>query len=57
MARVQLGLKATGNEWLMLARGLNRQTIDERGIRTSHVTDEMPQQAVWNGWRKVMTIE
>jgi phenylpropionate dioxygenase-like ring-hydroxylating dioxygenase large terminal subunit len=54
MGRVQDGLKAKGNEWLILKRGLSHEEIDERGVRSGLITDEMPQQAVYRMWRRVM---
>jgi phenylpropionate dioxygenase-like ring-hydroxylating dioxygenase large terminal subunit len=54
MDRVREGLRATGNPWLMLARGLSRQEVDENGVRSSDITDEMPQQAMHRMWKRMM---
>jgi phenylpropionate dioxygenase-like ring-hydroxylating dioxygenase large terminal subunit len=53
--RNQLGLHARTTPWLLLARGLNRETIDADGRAVSHVTDETTNRGFWRHFRTVMT--
>ena len=53
--RNQLGLRARSVEWLLLARGLNREHVDGEGRAVSHVTDETTNRALWRHYRSVMT--
>lgn len=53
--RNQLGLHARTSPWLLLGRGLNRETIDADGRRVSHVTDETTNRGFWRHFRDVMT--
>lgn len=57
--RVHEGLQAVGgDQWLYLKRGLGRHEVDgETGVRTSHITDEMGQQAIYRQWSRLMTEE
>ena len=54
-ARNQLGLGARSVEWLLLSRGLNRETVDADGRTVSHVTDETTNRGFWRHYRTVMT--
>ena len=54
-ARNQLGLGARTVEWLLLARGLNREAVDAEGRTVSHVTDETTNRGFWRHYRTVMT--
>jgi hypothetical protein len=57
LERLQRGLKATvDNEWLLLSRGLTRQEVDDRGVRTSHISDELGQQAIFREWKRLMVV-
>jgi phenylpropionate dioxygenase-like ring-hydroxylating dioxygenase large terminal subunit len=57
LERLQRGLKATvDNEWLLLSRGLTRQEVDNRGVRTSHISDELGQQAIFREWKRLMVV-
>ena len=53
--RNQLGLHARTAPWLLLARGLDRETVDETGRTVSHVTDETTNRGFWRHYRAVMT--
>ena len=53
--RNQLGLHARTAPWLLLARGLDRETVDEGGRTVSHVTDETTNRGFWRHYRTVMT--
>jgi phenylpropionate dioxygenase-like ring-hydroxylating dioxygenase large terminal subunit len=54
-SRNQAGLHARSVEWLLLARGLNREYVDAEGRVVSHVTDETTNRALWHHYRAVMT--
>jgi nitrite reductase/ring-hydroxylating ferredoxin subunit len=54
-ARNQRGLHARGAEWLLLSRGLNRETVDADGRTVSHVTDESTNRGLWQHYRTVMS--
>jgi hypothetical protein len=54
--RDQLGLHACSVEWLLLGRGLNRESVDGEGRAVSHVTDETTNRALWRHDRTLMTI-
>jgi len=50
----QTGLQAKEVTWLLLSRGLERETVDGEGIRIGHVTDETPQRAFHRAWKRAM---
>jgi hypothetical protein len=52
--RNQLGLHAQTTPWLLLGRGLNRETVDTEGRTVSHVTDETTNRGFWRHYRTVM---
>jgi phenylpropionate dioxygenase-like ring-hydroxylating dioxygenase large terminal subunit len=52
--RNQIGFRAQVNEWLVLQRGLHRETRDNAGI-AGHETDETTQRGLWRHYREVMT--
>jgi phenylpropionate dioxygenase-like ring-hydroxylating dioxygenase large terminal subunit len=54
-SRNQAGLQARAVEWLLLGRGLNRESVDAEGRVVSHVTDETTNRAFWHHYRSVMT--
>jgi len=41
-------------EWLILTRGLHRESRDENGYLIAHVTDEVPQRGIWQHYRKLI---
>ncbi len=53
-ARNQQGLHARGAQWLLLSRGLDRETVDAGGRTVSHVTDETTNRGLWQHYRAVM---
>lgn len=59
MERVARGLAADGgDDWLHTSRGLTTATTDEAtGVRTGHVTDELPLQSLYRAWREAMSVE
>jgi phenylpropionate dioxygenase-like ring-hydroxylating dioxygenase large terminal subunit len=54
-SRNQAGLHARTAAWLLLGRGLNRESMDDQGRIVSHVTDETTNRALWQHYRAVMT--
>lgn len=52
--RNQVGFQARINEWLVLRRGLHRETKDETGI-AGRETDETTQRGIWRHYREVMS--
>jgi phenylpropionate dioxygenase-like ring-hydroxylating dioxygenase large terminal subunit len=55
-ARAQNGLKAKGNEWLMMMRGLHSETVDENGIRSGELKGETGMRGIYAQWRKLMSM-
>jgi fatty-acyl-CoA synthase len=53
--RNQDGLAVRNPEWLDLSRGLHRETVDERGLRTGRATDESAMRGFWRHYRELMT--
>jgi len=53
-ALAQNGLKAKGNEWLLMARGLHSETVDENGIRSGELKGETGMRGIYAQWRKLM---
>jgi len=57
-ARVQKGLQAKREEWVLFSRGLETEEIDERGIRTNRVGQgEASQRSIHRHWKRVMAVE
>ena len=50
----QTGLQAEEVEWLLLSRGMARETSDKLGVRVAESTDETPQRAFHRAWRAHM---
>jgi len=53
-ARVQEGLHAEVDPWLLFSRGLHRERRDADGSIVGQMTDEVPQRGIWSHWKKVM---
>jgi hypothetical protein len=51
--RAQAALTGEGG-WLDLSRGAEREEVDDRGVITSHVTDETPNRGFWRRYKEVM---
>ncbi len=56
-ARVQDGLHAEVDPWLLFTRGMHRERRDADGSIVGQMTDEVPQRGIWSHWKKVMTGE
>ena len=52
----QTGLQAEEVEWLLLSRGMGRETMDNMKVRTAEITDETPQRAFHRGWKRFMSF-
>jgi phenylpropionate dioxygenase-like ring-hydroxylating dioxygenase large terminal subunit len=52
--RVQVGLQADTEPWLLIARGLDRETRESDGRVTSQVTGETNTRAIFRHWQSVM---
>jgi benzoate/toluate 1,2-dioxygenase alpha subunit len=50
----QTGVQAKGVDHVLLSRGLHRETVNERGERIGHSTDETPVRAFYREWRRRM---
>lgn len=53
--RVQRGARAAPDLPIMVNRGLARETTDQRGWPTSHVTDETGMRASYRMWKRLMS--
>lgn len=53
--RTWKGLQAGQPEWLIRSRGLNRETIQEDGIKVSQVTDDTAHRASWQYYKSLMS--
>jgi hypothetical protein len=53
-ARVQQGIQADIDPWMILTRGLHRERRDADGTLVGQMTDEVPQRGIWAQWKKVM---
>jgi phenylpropionate dioxygenase-like ring-hydroxylating dioxygenase large terminal subunit len=56
-ARVQEGLHAEVDPWLLFSRGSHRERRDADGSIVGQMTDEVPQRGIWSHWKKVMMGE
>jgi benzoate/toluate 1,2-dioxygenase subunit alpha len=50
----QTGLQAEEVDWVLLSRGMARETMDNKRVRTAESTDETPQRAFHRGWKHFM---
>ena len=53
--RVAEGLQCDVDPWLLFNRGTNREVNETDGTISGHITDEIPQRAMWHYWLEVMT--
>ena len=52
--RCTAGLRVKAAEWIELTRGLEREQVSSEGIISAHLTDEVPQRALYRRWREIM---
>ncbi|MFY9616123.1 MAG: Rieske 2Fe-2S domain-containing protein [Candidatus Dormiibacterota bacterium] len=55
--RNQVGLRAHEPEWLVLRRGLSRETLEADGVRSSNITDETSQRGMWAQYLRMMIAD
>lgn len=55
LARVQVGLKAKGDEWVLQAREFGREEVDEWGVRSGHIIGETGLRAIAREWKRLMS--
>lgn len=53
----QQGLAADAVDWLILERGMHRETVDDNGDVSCPVGDETPLRALWRAWLRLMAGE
>ncbi|MGH7907215.1 MAG: aromatic ring-hydroxylating oxygenase subunit alpha [Candidatus Binataceae bacterium] len=53
--RIQIGAAAQLEPWNLISRGMKREHLDEDGVLTGDMSDEVTQRAIWRQWKKVMT--
>lgn len=53
--RIQDGARAGSDPWVLVNRGLNRETRTEDGHRSSHVTDETGMREGYAMWKRMMS--
>jgi phenylpropionate dioxygenase-like ring-hydroxylating dioxygenase large terminal subunit len=54
-ARMQDGIRATLDPWVIIARGLHRERRDSDGTLVGQMTDEVTLRGIWSHYKKVMT--
>jgi phenylpropionate dioxygenase-like ring-hydroxylating dioxygenase large terminal subunit len=50
----QTGMKAKGVDWVLMHRGLHRETVENGKHIGGHTTDEAPQRAAYREWKRLM---
>lgn len=53
--RVQRGMQAEADPWLNMTRGMHREVVDEQGVITGHISDEVTQRGQARRWKEMMT--
>ncbi len=57
MERVRIGMKAKGNEWILQARELGREEVDENGVRSGNIVGETGIRGMAQHWKQLMTAD
>jgi hypothetical protein len=52
-ARLGTGLDADV-AWILLARGVHRESEEGDTNSSAHITDEVPQRSIWKRWRELL---
>jgi phenylpropionate dioxygenase-like ring-hydroxylating dioxygenase large terminal subunit len=55
MDRVRIGMRAKGNEWILQARELGREEVDENGVRSGNIVGETGLRGMARAWKELMT--
>ena len=53
-SRIDRGLAAEVDPWILLSRGLGMEEVDEDGFPSGQVTDELGNRAILHHWRALM---
>jgi phenylpropionate dioxygenase-like ring-hydroxylating dioxygenase large terminal subunit len=54
-ARVQTGLQASIDPWVLHSRGLGMEAVDAEGFVSGQITDELGSRAIFSHWYEVMS--
>jgi benzoate/toluate 1,2-dioxygenase alpha subunit len=52
----QTGLQAGGIDWVLLSRGMHRETVGGDGETVGHSTDEVPVRSMYREWKRLMAV-
>jgi benzoate/toluate 1,2-dioxygenase alpha subunit len=52
----QTGLQARGVDWVLLSRGMHRERHLDSGEVVGHSTDEVPVRAMYQEWKRLMSV-
>ncbi len=55
LERIQAGIEARANEWLVLSRGLHREETKADGVRLGYGMDECQLRGMWRHYKSVMS--
>jgi phenylpropionate dioxygenase-like ring-hydroxylating dioxygenase large terminal subunit len=53
--RMRDGMEVTLDPWLLISRGLHRETRDRDGTVVGQMTDELTLRSIWSHYKKIMT--
>jgi hypothetical protein len=53
-ARMQQGIQAGAEPWVLISRGMHRGRRDDDGTLVGHATDEVTLRGIWSHYLKVM---
>ena len=56
LERVQEGLGAKGNEWILQARNMIDEQMDDKGIRSGHLVGETGLRGFYRAWKRLMSV-
>jgi hypothetical protein len=56
-SRIDRGLEAQVDPWVLISRGLGMEEIDEDGFPSGQITDELGSRAILQHWRNLMTSD
>ena len=54
-ARMQQGIQADIEPWILISRGIHREHRDDDGTLVAHATDEVTLRGIWSHYLKVMS--
>jgi phenylpropionate dioxygenase-like ring-hydroxylating dioxygenase large terminal subunit len=54
-ARMQQGIQADAEPWVLISRGMHRERRDDDGTLVGHATDEVTLRGIWSHYLKVMS--